>query len=202
MTPDEFRADLESKSDDALVELSLVDDTVPYVFDARPQSWAAFRDQLAQKLDVGVGEIRIVGSGRFGFSLKPGNKFRDFRDTSDIDVVIVNSVRFDELWLALLRAAYPRAEAVSLLPTWLAKRRNELYTGWLSPLKIKIDLKIFPRGAPVMAFNAKWFNALKGASQLPTRRHEDISGRLYRTWEHAALYHRSSLSALRATLNS
>ena len=36
--------------------------------------------------------------------------------------------------------------------------------------------------------------------QSIARRHEDITGRLYRTWEHAELYHLHSLASLRKSL--
>ncbi|MFY9555998.1 MAG: hypothetical protein WAV47_14910 [Blastocatellia bacterium] len=154
-------------------------------------------------LSVSREDIRVVGSGRFGFSMKPGHNLRRFRDTSDIDVVIVNPDLFDQLWLAVLAAAYPRPPITNRnrLGGWLATRRNELYTGWLTPLEIKLDIRIFgSKARPVLEFNTRWFNALKRASRYAPRRHEDLNGRLYRTWQHAELYHLHSLGELRRTL--
>ena len=75
-------------------------------------------------------------------------------------------------------------------------------TGWLNPLDIRIDAKIFgPKARPVLEFNTQWFITLKKASRHPLRRHEDIKGRLYRSWEHAELYHLHSLAALRKSLS-
>src|SRR5205085_560567 len=90
---------------------------------------------------INIADIRIVGSGRLGFSLKPGNNLRGFQDTSDIDVVVVNSQAFDELWLAMLRAAYPRPPIE--FGTRLSKGRRDLYTGWLTPEDIRLDLTIY-----------------------------------------------------------
>jgi len=133
--------------------------------------------------------------------MKPGRNLKSFSDTSDIDVVIVNNELFDRLWIALLEAAYPREWIPQRLGGWLRARRKELYTGWLTPLEIKLDIEIFgPKAKPVLDFNAQWFNALKQASRHPPRRHEDVTGRLYRTWRHAELYHLNSLSALRREL--
>jgi hypothetical protein len=201
MTPDEFRQLLGAQTDAHLLEPCLHDDRPPYVFDTRPQAWDTFRDELVNNLGVNRAEIRIVGSGRFGFSMKPGHNLRIFSDTSDIDVVIVNALLFDHLWLSILDAAYPRGAVTRMIGGWLRARRDELYTGWLTPLDVKLDGTIFgARAKPVLEFNTRWFNALKLASRHPPRRHEGINGRLYRTWKHAELYHLNSLAALRSSL--
>jgi len=201
MTSDEFRDLLQRQSDLQLLDPCLRDERTPYVFQPKPEAWDTFRDELVSRLSVSRADIRVVGSGRFGFSMKPGHNLRSFRDTSDIDVIIVNSDLFDQLWLALLHAAYPRPPVTERIGGWLERRRNELYTGWLSPLEIKLDITIFGgKAKPVLDFNTRWFNTLKQASRHPPRRHEDITGRLYRTWRHAELYHLHSLTALRKTL--
>jgi hypothetical protein len=201
MTSAEFRELLHRQTDAELLGPCLHDDRAPYVFQPRENTWDAFRDELVSGLGVLRADIRVVGSGRFGFSLKPGRNLKSFTDTSDIDVVVTNASLFDQLWAALLEAAYPRPPITEHLGGWLRKRRNELYTGWLTPLEIKLDRKIVGvRARPVIDFNFRWFRALKEASRHPVRRHEDITSRLYRTWHHAELYHLSSLAALRSTL--
>lgn len=201
MTPTEFRNLLKQRSDEQLIASCLTEDSIPFVFDMKSTSWTAFRKELSEKLETHTENIRIVGSGRFGFSLKPGNKFRGFKDTSDIDLVIVDATKFDDLWHRLLNAAYPRDSLVQQLGGWLKRRRNEVYTGWLSPLDVKIDRSIYgPKAQPILDFNVAWFNALKNASRLVPRRHEDIKVRLYRSWPHAAMYHMNSIASLRSTL--
>lgn len=201
MTSEKFRELLEQRSDVQLLDPCLHDDQAPYVFQPKPTAWDSFRDELIVLLGVSRSDVRVVGSGRLGFSIKPWNNFKSFGDKSDIDLVIVNANLFDELWLALLDAAYPRPPITEKLGGWLEKRRNELYTGWLTPLKIKLDYRIVGlKARPVLDFNTRWFNALKRAARHPTRRHEDITGRLYRTWRHAELYHLNSLLELRKAL--
>jgi hypothetical protein len=201
MTPPEFRDLIEQRTDAELLGCCLYDDFVPYVFEPRPSAWGLFRDVLVSGLNILPGDIRVVGSARFGFSLKPGRNLKRFGDTSDIDVIVVNTDVFDELWLSLLKAAYPRWPLTKHIGGWLAERRNEVYTGWLTPLKMKLDMTIVgAKAKPVLDFSVRWFNTFKEASRHPPRRHEDISGRLYRTWGHAELYHLNSLSALRRSL--
>ena len=202
MIPEEFRGLLQRQSDRQLLDPCLRDEGTPYVFQEKSDAWDTFRDELVSHLGVSRADIRVVGSGRFGFSMKPGRNLRRFRDTSDIDVTIVNDGLFDQLWLSLLDAAYPRPPVTDTLSGgWLKRRKNELYTGWLTPLEIKLNIGIFgAKAKPVLDFNTRWFNALKQASRHPPQRHEDINGRLYRTWRHAELYHLHSLAALRKTL--
>lgn len=203
MTIEDFRVLIGEKTDAEVVQVVLHSNDLPFVFSDSPQAWDSFRKEFVTGLSVSEGDIRIVGSGRFGFSMKPGLNLRAFRDTSDIDVIVVNSDLFDQLWLALLRAVYPRPPHTSMLSGWLGRRRNELYTGWLTPLDIKLDVKIYgSKVRPILDINAQWFGALKKASRYPLTRHEDIAGRLYRTWEHVELYHLQGMTELRKSLTS
>lgn len=193
---------MRERRDIDLLSLCLRDNDPPYVFAAKPQNWDIFRNELASSLGTSAADIRVVGSGRLGFSMKPSVHLRPFLDTSDIDVVVVDAGLFDYLWMELLQAAYPRPPTTSRLVGWLSKRRAELYTGWLTPLEITLDRSIFGvRADAVLQFRARWFNALKLAARLPSRRHSDIKGRLYRTWTFAELYHLNSLGELRKSLS-
>lgn len=203
MNAEDFRVLAQEKTDVQLLETCLHDAVTPYVFEPNPPMWNTFREEIVSQLGVLQADIRIVGSGRLGFSMKPGNNLARFTDTSDIDVVIVNSDIFDELWISLLNAAYPRPPMIQVLGGWLKDRRDEVYTGWITPLKIHLDIRILGNKArPVIDFKTRWFNALKLASRHSPRRHEDITGRLYRSWQHAELYHLNSLAGLRKSLTA
>jgi hypothetical protein len=201
MTPTEFRELIAGNNDATLLDVTLRSEDAPFAFELNPANWDSFRTSVSADLGVEATDIRIVGSGRLGFSLKPGNNLRTFQDTSDIDVVVVNRDAFDDLWLSLLRAAYPRPPID--FGSRLQQCRKNLYTGWITPDEIRLDLRILGEKArPVLQTRTKWFNCLKGASKFPSRRHEDIHARLYRTWEHAELYHLHSIASLRNSLKA
>lgn len=201
MNPDNFRQLVADNTDTDLLGPCLREDLTPYVFEPEPDAWVAFRAELNEKLDADPADIRIVGSGRFGFSLKPGNNLKPYSDKSDIDVVVISSNLFDLLWYGLLRAAYPRSPVTEQAGKWLRNRQKELYTGWLSPLEVRLDRRIFgERAQTVLDFSSRWFNTFKKASRHLPRRHEDIKPRLYRTWQHADMYHLNSLQSLRKAL--
>lgn len=200
MTKEDFRALLDEKSNNELVAISLRDDITPFVFATESARWPAFRGEVGAKLGVAATDLRVIGSGRFGFSLKPGNNFKTYTDTSDVDVAIINAALFDELWYGLLAVAYPRPPTLSKIGGWLKERRNEVYTGWLTPLKIKLDLKIYGDAArPLTHLTSNWFRTFQQASRHIPVRHERVNTRLYRTWQHAELYHGHSISMLRQT---
>jgi len=201
MTSEELRELILSTTDADLLGPCLRENATPYVFEPNPTAWGTFCNDVSRDIDVAPGDIRIVGSARFGYSLKPGNNLKAYSDGSDIDVVVVNPDLFDILWHGLLKAIYPRPPFVRNVGGWLRERQKEVYTGWLSPLSVRLDQRIYgERAREVVEFNARWFNAFKKASQYPARRYEDISGRLYRTWQHAELYHLNSIRSLRKAL--
>ena len=201
MTFEEFRELIDGHTDEQMLGPCLHDDAIPFVFELKPAAWDTFRDELARLLCVSRNDVRVIGSGRFGYSMKPWNNLARFTDKSDIDVLVVNANLFDHLWLSLLRAAYPRPPMVQRVSGWLRERRNEVYTGWITPSDIRLNMKIFgAKAKPVLDFRTQWFNALQQVSQHPSRRHETIDGRLYRTWRHAELYHLDGFASLRKSL--
>src|SRR6266568_4700859 len=107
MTRDEFRQLVTATSDTDLLGPCLYDDATPYVFDSDPARWETFRGEIAAELGIAAGDIRIIGSARLGFSLKPGTNLKQFTDASDIDVIVINAELFDYIWISLLNAAYP-----------------------------------------------------------------------------------------------
>lgn len=200
MDSTDFQALLAAKTDTEMLGPCLRDNALPFVFDTKPAAWDNFKAFLSKALRVDEADIVVVGSGRHGFSTKPGRNFRKFTDQSDVDVVIVHAERFDELWFKLLSAIYPK-NYEQQFGGWIAERRNEIYTGWVTPKEIRLDLSIFGEKArPAKEFAFQWFQALQKASQFPSRRHKEVNARLYRSWSHVDLYHIYSLSELRRSL--
>lgn len=201
MTPERFRQTLATASERELLTECLLDDAAPFAFGGDQTAWDDFCGEMGEALKVPTAAFRVVGSGRFGFSMKPGRNLRAFRDTSDIDVVVVDETLFDDLWTSLLAAIYPRGPMVRSGGGWLRNARMEISTGWLTPLGVKIDRRIIGTKAdPVLQIKERWFDAFKSASAHISLAHEDVKGRLYRSWRHAELYHTDSLRALRKTL--
>lgn len=68
---------------------------VPFVFSSSPMKYLIFREQVADRFEVGYQDVCIVGSAKLGFSPAHYKFGRTFAETSDVDVVIISSEMFD-----------------------------------------------------------------------------------------------------------
>jgi hypothetical protein len=94
----EFKSDVSSSNPAELVQ-RWISAEKPHAF-ASADSYAEFIEKI--KTDWRESElIQIAGSGNWRFSLNPKNTFREFNSKSDIDVIVVSSIYFQETWQAL-----------------------------------------------------------------------------------------------------
>lgn len=205
-TVEEFGDVLLNKPIKATVRTHILDiSTTPYVFREQPKAMGILCDHLCQNELLGLSQdnIRIVGSGKIGFSLSPDNFPRPFSEVSDIDVLVVDEKLFDKVWMSMLEWHYPR-KGIDLGGAdgkWAKTRRKELYWGWFSPDKIRFSGLSFPSVLkPLRDISTAWFNCFQSLSLYPEFSGRHISGRLYRTWDHATLYQEHGLIQIREIL--
>jgi hypothetical protein len=67
---------------------------VPYVFEKSPMKYVIFREQVADRFNVGSQDICIVGSAKLGYSPSSHKFGTPFNETSDVDVVIISEPLF------------------------------------------------------------------------------------------------------------
>jgi hypothetical protein len=181
---------------------------LPFVFRQTPRTLDVLKRHLVSELGLSPSDILVVGSARTGFSLNPDNFPRQFSGTSDIDVVIVDEDLFDKIWTTLLIWNYPRRllKAGRIDGDWIYQRRKDIYWGWFRPDQIRFEGLSFPDALqPIRDLSTRWFNAFRGLSQYSEHAeltHREVSGRLYRTWNHAHLYHEEGLRSLRSILQT
>ncbi len=151
-----------------------------YIFRASPPAYRSFKERLAGSLGCRAENIRIVGSGKFGFSLAPHKYGQVFSPRSDIDVVVVDETMFDGAWIELVRAG-PTTRALSavLRGHFDEHRRNNVFWGFIEPGKL-MGLTTCYRF---------WFPAFQNIGSMSQIFGRVVKGRLYRTWEHAVQYH-------------
>lgn len=76
-----------------LAKVFLLEGT-PFVFENRPMKYVIFREQVADRFEIGSQDVCIVGSAKLGYS-PSGHKFgTPFAETSDVDVVIISEPLF------------------------------------------------------------------------------------------------------------
>ena len=199
---DEFKKDLVSRSIEWIAKFYLFEGT-PYVFRNKPELTKELAAHLSSELNISFQNIRLIGSAKVGFSLSLDNFPREFSDRSDIDVLIVDEALFDEIWMYLLKWHYPRrlSSLGQVDGRWMRKRRKDIYWGWFHPDKIRYQGLSLPNDLrPLRDISTSWFNAFRGLSNYPDFAERNVSGRLYRSWEHARLYHVDGLRQIKKTV--
>jgi hypothetical protein len=76
-----------------LAKVFLLEGT-PFVFENRPMKYVIFREQVADRFDIGSQDVCIVGSAKLGYSPSPYKFGTPFAETSDVDVVIISEPLF------------------------------------------------------------------------------------------------------------
>ena len=148
---------------------------------------------ISKGLNVAPSNICVIGSARIGFSLSPERFGEPFNQFSDIDIIIVSSSLFDPSWVNILEHRRTNRSRLG----YYTKRRlkdhrdfHYIYNGWMYPESVVEALKIGER----------WLRTFNGLSRITELASRSIGSRLYRTWEHARLYHRWSLERVKNTI--
>jgi hypothetical protein len=173
---------------------------VPFAFREQPQLLDLIRHHLKRELGLVPESVLVIGSAQTGFSLNPDNFPRRFSDESDIDVLVVDQSYFDRIWITVLKWHYRRRGLNLGAPesNWQQRMRKNLFWGSVMPHKIRYEGLLFQDDlVPLRDLSTKWFNAFRSLSLYPEFARRDISGLLYRSWDHALLYQAYSLRQIR-----
>jgi hypothetical protein len=75
------------------------------------------KQRIAAKFVIHHIEVFVVGSAKLGFSIAPTKRWRQFNDTSDLDVAIVSRPLYEQVWreVSNLLVADPLIGCVQLI---------------------------------------------------------------------------------------
>ena len=185
----EFEALLKTRTIDWIID--------NYIFDGQPFYSAdapEVHNQMVRAISIGLkvpqDDICVVGSARIGFSLSPLKFGEPFSDFSDIDICIVSSSLFDPSWLDIIEKRRTQPATMNSRTKFQLREHRErhyVFNGWIYPKSVVQALEIGQR----------WLRTFNGLSRISELASRTISGRLYRTWAHARLYHRGSLEKVK-----
>lgn len=199
---EQFKAILKTLPLENIVQ-KYIFDGLPFVFRNQPETFDYLQNCIGHDLELQIQNVAVVGSARIGFSLNPGSFFRAFSPESDIDVIVIDEKLFDELWITILKWHYPQRYSglEGADRYWAGKRKKEVYWGWITPDKIRFDGLSFPKSLKRLRdISTQWFNAFRSLSHHSELAARPVSGRLYRTWRHALLYHMEGLRQIKVQL--
>jgi len=131
--------------------------------------YLALRSEVAYHFKLHPNDILIVGSAKLGFSIAPRKRFRPFSDLSDIDVVIISSTLFDQIW----QATFTFKHEVGMWPQE-HQFKNYLFRGWIRPDKLPPS-KHFSIGLD-------WWEFFRELSNIGNYGKYKIAGALYKSW--------------------
>ncbi len=93
-TADEFRQLILALDNHRVLAKVFLLEGTPFVFENRPMKYVIFREQVADRFDIGSQDVCIVGSAKLGYSPSPHKFGTPFAETSDVDVVIISEPLF------------------------------------------------------------------------------------------------------------
>ena len=163
---------------------------VPFYSSGSPELHRQMTQEIADGLMVQESDICVVGSGRIGFSLSPLKFGRHFSDNSDLDIVVVSASIFDPSWVdALTRNRPDGVKMDDRTRRVLGRHRDHhyIYNGFMYPDSLHRVLRV----------GTSWLRTFNGLSQIPRLSGRIVKGRLYRTWDHARIYHQRSLDKVK-----
>ena len=198
----EFRRDLLRRRTAAVVSERILDGD-PFIFADDREVYRSLVHELSENLSVAAGSILAVGSAKLGFSVHPDKFPRPFGPSSDIDIAVIDHALFDRIWHAIIDWHYPRKGEALPQPEqeWVRQRRRDIYWGLFHPDKIRYRGLAFPRAlVPLRDVSASWFNTFRKASLSTGLTAHTVSGRLYRSREHAMKYQVAGLRRIRAAI--
>src|SRR3990172_299321 len=73
-----------------------------WAFRENPADYRLLITHLQERLSLSKGNLAIVGSAKLGYSVSPETFGTPFSEFSDIDVIVIDRERFEEIWKVLL----------------------------------------------------------------------------------------------------
>lgn len=138
------------------------------------------RSEVADYFGLHSNEVLVVGSAKLGFSVAPFNRYREFCDESDIDVAIISSTLFDQIWQDVFNYRYEGS-------FWPEYNRfvHYLFRGWIRP-------DMLPP-SPMFRLRERWWNFFQSVTRSGRYGDYKIRGGLYRSYFFLENYQKISI---------
>jgi hypothetical protein len=195
MQVDKFKKELLEKAIDEIYRSYLTDSDVWYFRNKATGNehygrYDAFKQYMAAKLEIHMGNIAIVGSAKLGFSLSPDKAFRPFHEVeSDIDVVIVSDTIFRKSWDAFLDL-HKKTPLRSYKQT-----ASEIFRRFVTLKSPNTSNAFFDEWS-------RKVDPCKRDLQLIFDMPNEINYRIYDSWDSVQEYHKQGLAQLKKNLES
>jgi predicted nucleotidyltransferase len=181
-----FKKVLEGQEQEEVVVQKYILHGTPYVFKDNEDKYFDLKREIAANFSEHYSNIHMVGSAKLGFSIAPNKLWNPFTIDSDIDIVIVSTKMFEDLWKDV------HEFNINLISRTEKEDRNYkrfleyFFKGWLRP-----DLLPFSYSVKTDWFD--FFTSISYKKYDPQK----ITGALYHSFNFFEKYHVKNIAKLR-----
>lgn len=188
MNKKDFLEACKVKSSDEIYDEFFISGTVWLFEKLFKDSWFdkynQFKKYIAKRLNVHYNNIGIAGSAKLGFSLNPKKNFKDFDESSDVDIIIVSEKLFNKFWTEYLKDSYnPTTQIDNIKAISFCVFRKYM------------RLDCFRKNA----YYDEWKKTTEGFEkdiQLFYNINNDIHYRIFESWDSVKAYYKSSIEQI------
>lgn len=106
----EYKSDLKSLTAEEIYNKYVIGGDIWFFKNKFGSMWYdkydSFKLFISKKLGVHYNDIAIAGSAKLGFSINPAKNFKEFDESSDIDIIIISQKYFYMFWDSYRRDSY------------------------------------------------------------------------------------------------
>lgn len=145
------------------------------------------KEILNKNIGIAFHNVLMVGSGKTGCSFAPGKNFKKFDegdDNSDIDIAIISSKFFNELWEKI------RFESSVKYSAQYKQITSSIFRGFINEHNFRDIDEVRPTWT-------KQIDDVNKEVQKNLSIYHSINYRIYRSWEDLEIYHINGLKKLK-----
>ena len=162
-----------------------------YVFGDDKDKYFQLKKVIADKFEVNPRNVVMIGSAKLGFSIAPNKLWRNIRDDSDIDMVIISQRVYDIYWKKILNFFNDYGFYDGRSERRLNSFLKYAFKGWLRP-------DLFPFG---FEGTQAWFDFFQSISYKEYDKRK-IACALFRDNDFFETYHNKNIKQIKQNLES
>ncbi|MEP7235667.1 MAG: hypothetical protein ABI778_10255 [Ignavibacteriota bacterium] len=174
----QFKEDIQ-RNDPLVVARQMLMSNISYAF--KQDEYHKLQTKISEHFYLHPSEVALVGSAKTGFSIAPSKRYSEFSNTSDIDIAIISSELFDEIW----KSVYDFSMQGGIIWEKGDDFKKSLFSGWIRPDYLPPS-KVFSKSDDWW----KFFNDLTASRLFGSYK---IRAGLYKSWYFLEEYHRRNI---------
>jgi predicted nucleotidyltransferase len=181
-----FKAILEGHERAEVIVQKYIVHGTPYIFKNDEDKYFDLKREIAANFSEHYNNIHMVGSAKLGFSIAPKKLWKPFTIESDIDIVIVSTKLFENLWESLHEFNIGLTSRTRDEDITYKRFLDYFFKGWIRP-------DLFPFEYPA---KNDWFDFFKSISYSKYGP-QKITGALYHSFNFFEKYHVKNIEKLK-----